>query len=1060
MLAPIAFLAMAQFGDTAEMRLMRFPTIHGDTVVFTYAGDLWTSSTKGGLARRLTSHAGVEQAARFSPDGKLIAFTAAYEGNPDVFVMPSEGGEPRRLTYAAGQEIVRGWTPDGKIAYITPNDTPGGFTAGLRLLNPNGGPPIRTKLDEVSDVTFSPDGKSVAFNRNNSHNFNWRRYRGGTQGRIAFSDLEATSYKEIPGGRENRWQPMWIGDKVYYIGDKTSGTRNLWVFDTKTGRETQVTKNVDGDIKWPSTDGKSIVYERDGYLNVFDVSTGENTVLSPRVAGDLLAARPKLRELGGQLSGFSLSPSANRVLVEARGEIFSVPARTGETRHIGGDSSSKEHEPNWSPDGKTVAFMSDRSGRDRVYTMPQMGGEWSEVAIPREHVVTGFRWSPDSKKLSYTTAEWELFVFDTDTKKSSLVVKSKTGNPNIYDWSPDSKWIAYVDSGKNLFGAIFMHEVEKAKSTQVTEGYYRDDSISFDGTGKYLFLISARTFNPTPGAFEFDLNFSAAQRVYAMVLSKDTPNPMVRAGDEEPAGQPPAAPPAGPPAAPAGIKVDLEGMGKRLIPLPFGPGDYAGVAGINNGVLVVGVGGSLTMFDFGSRQPAPIFAGGLQALDVNPGRNKIAYIANGAFGITDIRPAVEPGTGRVNLGDVEFVVDPRKEWKQIYWEAWRWERDRFYDKNMLGLDWDAIGRKYEKFLPYVSHRSDLSYVLGLMIGELGTGHAYVQGGDPGETVQAIPTGSLGADYEVVGGKVRFAKIYRGNSFEEVRRGPLGDPGVDVRDGDYLLAIDGVAIGGNDPNKFLVNKVNRGVKLTVNDKPSMEGARTVEVRPIASEAELRYIEWVEANRKKVAELSGGRIGYLHVPDTGTDGMIEFIKGYYSQSDKDAVIIDERFNGGGFIPTFFVEMLQRQYITAFRARNGEDVGFPPQSLNGPKAMLINEYAGSGGDLFPFFFRQAKLGPLIGTRTWGGLVGITGGAPLVDGGQVTAPEFGLYDLDSGEWIAENKGVDPDIAVDARPDLMAKGQDPQLEKAIDYLLNELKKGPRKTKRPDFPVVKGGGGK
>jgi tricorn protease len=1059
MLAPIALLAMAQFGDSAEMRLMRFPTIHGDTVVFTYAGDLWSANTGGGLARRLTSHAATEQAARFSPDGKWIAFTGAYEGNPDVYVIPSEGGEPKRLTYQAGVEIVRGWTPDGKIAYITPNDTPGAFTAGLRLISPKGGPSIRTKLDEVADVTFSPDGKQVAFNRNNSHNFNWRRYRGGTQGRIAFSDLDATTYKEIPGGRENRWQPMWIGNKVYYIGDKTSGTRNLWVFDTTNGRETQVTKNVDGDIKWPSTDGKSIVYERDGYLNIYDVATGEIKTISPRVAGDHVAARPRLRELGGQLSGYSLSPSGNRILVEARGEIFSVPARTGETRHIGGDSSSKEHEPNWSPDGKTIAFMSDKSGSDRIYTMPQMGGDWSEVAIPKDHVVTGFRWAPDSKKLSYLTAEWELFTFDVDTKKSTLVVKSKTGNPAVYDWSPDSKWIAFVDSGKNLFGSVSMHEVDTGKTTQVTEGYYRDDSISFDGTGKYLFLISARTFNPTPGAFEFDLMFTAAQRVYAMVLSKDTANPMLRPGDEEPAGQAPPAAPAGPPKD-AAIKVDLDGIGKRLIPLPFGPADYAAVVGINNGVLVLGAGGSLTMFDFGSRQPAPIIAGGVQALDVSPSRTKMAYLANGILGITDIRPGIEPGTGRVNLGDVEFVVDPRKEWKQIYWEAWRWERDRFYDPKMLGLDWIAIGKKYEKFLPYVSHRTDLSYVLGLMIGELGTGHAYVQGGDLGDGVPAIPTGSLGADYDVVGGKVKFAKIYRGNSFEEGRRGPLGDPGVNIKDGEYLLAIDGVQIGGNDPNEHLVNKVNRPVKLTVNDKPTMDGSRVVEVRPIASEADLRYIEWVEDNRRKVAEMSGGRIGYIHVPDTQIDGMIEFIKGYYSQSDKEAVIIDERFNGGGFIPTFFIEKLARSYMTAFRARRGDDVGFPPQSIEGPKAMLINEYAGSGGDLFPFFFRQSKLGPLIGTRTWGGLVGITGGAPLVDGGGVTAPEFGLYDLENGEWIAENKGVDPDIAVDNRPDLLAKGRDPQLEKGVEYLLNELKKGPRKTKRPDFPVVKGGGGK
>lgn len=506
------------------------------------------------------------------------------------------------------------------------------------------------------------------------------------------------------------------------------------------------------------------------------------------------------------------------------------------------------------------------------------------------------------------------------------------------------------------------------------------------------------------------------------------------------------------------MRVDLDGIGSRIVALPWPAGNYGGVIGINNGVLAVTPQGSLLQFDFNSRQPMTLMQG-LQMADFNPSRTKMAYVAGGVLGIVDLRPGIEPGQGRVNLNDVEAVIDPRKEWKQIFWEAWRWQRDRFYDKDMLGLDWMAIGKQYEKFLPYVAHRSDLSYVLGLMIGELGTGHAYVGGGDMGTPVAAIPTGTLGADYELASGRVRFKKIYRGLAFEEPRRGPLGDPAVVVKEGEYLLAIDGKPVGNQNPNALLVGKVNRLVTLTVNDKPTMDGARKVVVRTTASETELRYIEWVEGNRRKVAELSGGRIGYLHVPDTSTDGMIEFTKGYYSQSDKEALIVDERFNGGGMIPTFFIEKLIREAKTAFRQRNGGDVSFPPQSVEGPKAMLVNEYAGSGGDLFPWFFRQAKLGPLIGTRTWGGLVGITGSAPLVDGGMLTAPEFGLYDPVEGKWIAENTGIDPDINIDNRPDLMASGKDPQLEKAVEHLLNELKKGKRPVKRPDFPRVKVSGG-
>jgi tricorn protease len=1053
MLVSLAALALSQVGASSEMRLMRFPAVHGNTVVFTYAGDLWSAELTGGLARRLTTHPGSEQYSSFSPDGKWIAFTGTYDGNPDVFVMPTEGGEPKRLTFEPGAEIVRGWTPDGKIAYITSHDTPGSFTAGLRLISPEGGFPSATKLNEVADVSFAADGKRVAFNRNNSHNFNWRRYRGGTQGRIAFSDLDASTYREIPSGRENRWHPMWVGNKVFYIGDKNQGTRNLYAFDTTNNRETQLTNYADSDIKWPSTDGKTIVFEKNGELYRFNVADNKVDKIVPKLAGDLVAARPQLRKLGSMVNDFSLSPSGARIAVAARGELFSVPARTGETRHFGGDSSSKESNIAWSPDGKVIAFMSDKSGEARIYTMPQMGGDWTEVATPVEHRLTGFQWAPNSQKLSYTTVTNDLYVFDMASKRAEKVVTDEFGAITVHNWSPDSNWITVITSGKNLQSAVNLYSLEKKELTQITEGYYRDDFATFDQNGKYLYIISARTFNPTPGAFEFNLNFSAAQRVYVIPLAADTPNPLLRPGDEEPAGEAPKQP-----EKPGPMRVDLAGMGNRAVALPWPSGDYGALIGINNGVIALTPQGTMLMFDFNSRQPMTLLQG-VQALDVNPSRSKMAYIAGGVLGIVDLRPGVEAGQGRVNLNDVEAVIDPRKEWKQIFWEAWRWQRDKFYDKDMLGLNWMAIGRQYEKFLPFVAHRSDLSYVMGLMIGELGTGHAYVGGGDMGTPVTAIPTGTLGADYELANGRVRFKKIYRGLAFEEPRRGPLGDPAVVVKEGEYLLAIDGNAVGSQNPHALLVGKVNRLVTLTVNDKPTMDGARKVVVRTTASETELRYIEWVEGNRRKVAELSGGRIGYLHVPDTSVDGMIEFTKGYYSQSDKEALIVDERFNGGGMIPTFFIEKLIREAKAAFRQRNGGDVSFPPQSVEGPKAMLVNEYAGSGGDLFPWFFRQAKLGPLIGTRTWGGLVGITGSAPLVDGGMLTAPEFGLYDPVEGKWIAENTGVDPDINIDNRPDQLAAGKDPQLEKAVEHLLNELKKGKRPVKRPEFPRVKVSGG-
>lgn len=1049
MLLSLALSAtLAQTG--VEMRLCRQPDVHGDTMVFVYAGDLWTSNLSGGLARRLTTHPGGEAFPHFSKDGKLIAFTGTYDGSNDLYVIPAEGGEPKRLTFNPSPDLCRGWTPDGKIAYVTDAGTPGSFSFGLRYMDPKGGLPEVTKLEEIFDLSIAPDGR-IAYNRNNSHLFNWRRYRGGTQGRIAISDENASFYKEVPSQRENRWNPLWVGNSIYYIGDKTLGTRNLWAYDSSTGRETQVTNFADADIKWPATDGKTIIFERNGFLQTFDVATKTITTLNPRVATDAIAARPTLRNLAASISNISLSPSGNRIAVEARGEIFSVPARTGETRSLGGDSSSKETNISWSPDGKVIGFLSDKTGEMRIYTTPQMGGVWTEIQTPKDLTVDNFTWAPDSKKVSFWSSN-TMYIYDLETKKTDKVFTEKySGSAMPSDWSADSKWIAYVTSGDNLFTAVHLYNVEKKTNTKVTEGYYSDDAVTFDRNGKYLYIISRRTFNPTGGDFEFNMHTQDAQRVYALILSKDGANPLLRAGDEEPAGTEPK--PAG---KPEPTDIDLAGLGDRIIPLPWEAGNYGALVGLDNGVMTF-AGGTWKMFDFNSKASQDIISG-VFMVDLNAARTKLAYFGAGTVGITNLQPGLVIGAGRVNTSAVEAMVDPRDEWKQILWEAWRWERDKYYDKNMLGLDWNKIGNQYAAYLPYVAHRSDLSYVLGLMLGELGTGHSYVQGGDLGDTGRQIPVGMLGADYEVSNGKIRFKKVFRGLNFEEPRRGPLGDPGVNVKEGDYLLEIDGKVLGRNDPGSLLLNKVGRTVKLTVNDKPSSDGARVVTVRPISTEDNLRYITWVEDNRRKVSEMSGGKIGYMHVPDTSIPGVIEFLKGYYSQSDKQAIVIDERYNGGGFIPTFFVEKLARTYNSGFKQREGADISFPNQSLDMPKAMLINEFAGSGGDMLPWLFKQAKLGPLIGNRTWGGLVGITGGAPLVDGGQVTAPEFGIYDRETGEWIAENKGVDPDIQVDLRPDLVAQGRDPQLEKAVEYLLAEMKKSKKPVKEPGFPKVGGGG--
>lgn len=1051
-LAILAAVVLGRQGDAQEMRLLRFPAIHGDKVVFTYASDLWLASTSGGIARRLTSSNGTEVRARISPDGTQIAFTGTYDGNPDVYVMPIDGGEPKRLTFEPESDNVIGWTPDGKIMYTSAHGSYTNRQARLWMVSPKGGMPIETPVEECFDGTIASDGKTLYYQRGNSSVFNWRRYRGGTQGRVSIYNLETNAYSELPAKRDQSYAPMIVGSTVYYINDKNQSTLNLYSYDLNAKRERQLTQYSDADIKWPNTDGKSIVFERDGYLWKYDIASGKTDKLSPMVLSDNVPARPYLRKLGTELTSFSLSPSGVRIAAEARGEIFSIPARSGETRNMTNSPGSRERFPEWSPDGKTIAYISDESGNYEVYTQPQMGGPASKLTDAKLQI-SGLTWSNDSKVIGIATRNYDLFTLDVATKKLTKVFHANQGLGS-WEFSPDSKWIAYINQMPNGFGAIYLYELATGKATQVTDGAYDDDRVTWDMNGKFLYFTSNRTFFPTFGKFEFSLKVEDTARIYAVALSKDTANPLMTPGDEEPDGSAPR--PAGPPPGAGPIKIDFEGFQDRAIVLPLPAAQGYGIIGSTNGLFVLTQSG-MGLLPLGGRALAPIYDGPIGNVAFNATRTKFAIYSGQSLNILNAAPGNAPGQGAVSLAAVEAVVDPRQEWRQIFWDSWRFERDNFYDPNMLGLDWKAIGDRYAKYLPYVSHRSDLTYVQGLLLGELGTGHSYVQGGDMGPSPAAVQTGQLGCDFEASGNYVRMKKIYRGANYEEGARGPLGEPGMNVKDGDYLLEIDGKQVTSSiDPNALLVGKAGRTVIVKVNSQPSLSGARTLRVRPLANETGLRYYEWVEANRAYVTKMSGGKIGYMHIPDTNVQGSTEFVRNYYRLTDKAAVIVDERFNGGGYIQPWFVDTLARKIKAGIQQRSQEQ-GQDSVAIEGPKCMLINGYAGSGGDFFPWMFRQAKLGPLIGKRTWGGLVGIAGGAQLIDGGQVTAPEFGIFDREKGEWIAENKGIDPDVDVDARPDLRAKGIDPQLDAALQYLQSELKKPQPKPKTPAF--IKAGGG-
>jgi tricorn protease len=1036
---------------------MRYPAIRGETLVFTYAGDLWIADKDGSFARRLTSHPGAEVRSRISPDGRWIAFTGSYEGNPDVYVIPIEGGEPKRLTVEPDSDNVIGWTPSGMIMY---GSTYGSFTSRqqrLWMISPNGGLPKRTQITEIFDGTMAEDGHTLFYQRANSSVFNWRHYRGGTQGRVSVYDLNANTYRELPSQREQSYAPMVVGNFVYYVSDKNLGTLNLYRSNVGGGGEKQLTSYSDADIKWPNTDGKTIVFERDGYLFTYDIASGKIEKLFFKVVSDNLGARPAVRQLSSSINSLSISPTGTRIAVEARGELFSVPAKQGDTRNFTNSSVSRERFPNWSPDGKTIAYASDLDdpiGGYHVYTQPQLGGTPTKITT-QGLPISDLSWSPDGKKIGIRTRSYELWYVDLDTKKLTQVVSSRFGGGVSFDWSPDSKWIAYINAAKNTFGVAYLYELATGKSTPVTTDQYDNNSVAFDQNGKYLYFTSNRTFSPGFGLYEFSLKVQDAARIYILPLNKDIANPLNVASEEEPDGAPAKAPSTGPGGAPEpqSMKVDFDRIEERAIVLPMQAGNYALIAGTNNGLFYYG-NGTLSRFDVGSRQSSAIMSGAAGLIDFNPARTKMAYLSGGVLGVVDVRPGLSMGDGKVDTAGVSAVANPRDEWNQMFWEAWRFERDNFYDQGIVGLDWPAIGKRYAAYLPYLAHRTDLNYIFGLMISELGTGHSYVSGGDLGPMPAPIPTGQLGVDYEPAEGHIRMAKIYRGDNFVESSRGPLGEPGVTVKDGDFLLAIDGKQLDGNtNPNSLLVDKANKYVTLTVNSTPSTAGSRQIRVKTIGNEGNLRYTSWVQANRDYVSKVSGGRIGYMHVPDTQNAGAIAFIQGYYSQTDKDAIVVDERWNGGGYIQPWFVDTLARRARAGIQNRHGEG-NTDAVAIEGPKVMLINQYAGSGGDFFPWMFRQAKLGPLIGKRTWGGLVGISSGAPLLDGGGVTAPEFGIYDRETGQWIAENKGVDPDVDIDLRPDLVAQGKDPQLDAAISYLQKELQKGGPKYKMPPFPKI------
>jgi len=1050
--------------QTDEARLLRFPAIHGDQVVFTYAGNLYTTSAKGGTARRLTNHDGFEMFPRFSPDGKWIAFTGQYDGNTEVYLMPAAGGVPKRLTYTAtlGRDdvadrmgpnnIVIGWKNNGKeILFRTRMTAFNDFMGELYTISIDGGLPEKVTLPRGGFASYSPDDSKLVYNRIFREFRTWKRYRGGMADEIWIHDFKTKQTEAITKNDASDIIPMWAGGKIYFLSDRDDEKRfNLWSYDLKSKATKQVSEFKEFDIKFPSKGDKAIVFENGGFIWKMDLLTEKLEKISIRIQEDFATGRGGLKDLSKNVTSFEIAPDGKRALLGARGELFTVPASAGLTRNLTNTSGVHERNAKWSPDGKTIAYMGDSSGEDEIWIAAQDGSDTpKQITTDADTYKYEISWSPDGKKILWGDKKFRLQFVDVSTKKVTQVTQAKAWEIREYAWSPDSKWIAWAQDEVNSLEKVYIYSVDQQKSWEVTDGWFGSGQPSFSSDGKYLFFVSNRDFNPIYSATEWNHAYRDMARIYFVTLAKNVANPFTPKQDE--VGETPIAPPKldlG-----AAIKVDVDGIKERILSLPIAASSYRNLQSAG-GLLYYLKGSSFFAYDLAGLKE--IALGAVNGFEISHDQKKMLIHKTGQYGIIDLPKSGTVEIGKaLDLSGMEMKLDRAAEWKQIYNECGRQMRDFFYDPDLHGVDWPAIRKKYEVLLPHVQHRADLTYVIGEMISELNAGHAYVGGGDV-PSVARIPTGLLGAQL-TKHPETRYyqiAKILKGAPWDRALRAPLAEIGVDVKEGEFIIAINGQPTNevGNI-HELLINTVGKPITLKVNSVPNAKGARSVVVTPIADESKLYYHDWVQGNIKKVNDASEGKVGYLHVPDMLANGLNEFIKHFYPQITKKALIIDMRGNGGGNVSPMLMERLRREIAMFGIARNAPPHVEPNGTFYGPMVCLINEFSASDGDLFPYRFKHYKLGPVIGKRSWGGVIGIRGSLPLVDGGFLMKPEFSRFDVEGRKWIIENYGVDPDIVQDNDPAKEFAGTDEQLLKGLEVILEKLKTEEKRIPEPPvFP--------
>lgn len=1074
----ISLFASLSLQAAQEARVLRFPTIYKDTVVFSYAGDLYQVPVTGGVARKLTTHPGYEALARFSPDGKYITFTAEYDGNREVYLMPAEGGIPLRLTYTpvlrrddisdrmGPNNIVMGWTPDGQyIVFRSRMAEWNDFNGQLYLVPREGGTPEELPLPRGGFCSYSPDGQMLAFNRIFREFRTWKRYRGGMADDIWIYDFKTKKTENITNNPASDIIPMWSGNKIYFLSDRDENKRfNIYVYDLVTKNTRKITDYKDFDVKFPSLGPSSIVFENGGYLYKLDLASEKVSRIPVYIADDQVVARAELVKVAENITDFDIAPNGARALFTARGEIFTLPAKNGNTRNLTRTSGVHERNAVWSPDGRWVAFVSDKSGREEIYIIPQDGsGEAIQLTFNSDCYKYAPIWSPDSKKLLWSDRMFRLRYADIDKKQVVDVTKGKIWEIMDYTWSPDSNWIAYSEQQENGMNKIYLFNLTTKKKIEVTENWYSSYSPCFSSDGKYLFFVSDRDFNPVYSRTEWNHAYLDMSRIYLVTLNREVKSPFEPKSDEvkiattetakerKVKGEKVEAKLASEKVV---IKVEGEGIKDRIIALPIEVSSYFQLTSVGDKLFYLQRSfanrqTSLKCYDLSKLEEKNL--GNVNAYVISADQKKMLVRQGKDYAIIDLPAAPVKIEEKLDLSGLEMVLDRKAEWAQIFNECWRQMKDFFYAPNMHGVDWEKVRAQYEPLARAVNHRADLTYVIGEMIGELNCGHTYVGGGDLPQ-LERVNVGRLGAKLErdKITGYYRIKKILAGQNWDPNLRSPLTEVGVDVREGDYIIAVNAQPVNQvRDIYQLLVNTAGKQVTLKVNSQPTEKGAREVVVIPIETENALYYYNWVKRNAEYVAKVTNGKVGYIHVPDMGVRGLNEFAKHFYPQINKKALIIDVRGNGGGNVSPMLIERLARQVAMVGIARGSIPRPDPEALIMGPKVCLINEFSASDGDIFPYRFKRYQLGKLIGKRTWGGVVGIRGSLPLIDGGYLNKPEFATYSLE-GQWIIEGEGVEPDIYVDNDPAKEYEGVDEQLNKAIKVILEELKT--KEQKLPPLP--------